>query len=129
MRGVQVYARYVGRVGEAGERLSQLEAKVSKRIGIRVMQEVVTGCKVIGAARRAIGEWHAREVAGKWFEAVKRLAVVGKRARKVNSIIERKEMSRAFYRIIEKSNRISYIQKGTEIFTKILKKKNFKACK
>ena len=62
----------MGRVGEAGERLSQLEAKVSKRIGIRVMQEVVRRCKVIGAARRALGEWHAREVAGKRFECVKR---------------------------------------------------------
>ena len=91
-------------------------------LGIRAMLEVVRGCKVIGAARRAIGEWHAREVAGKWFECVKRQAAVGKRVRAVNSIIERKEMSRAFYRIIEKSNKISSIERGSEIFTKLLKK-------
>jgi len=41
----------MGRVGEAAVRLSKLEIKVAKRIGIRVMQEVARRCKVIDAAR------------------------------------------------------------------------------
>ena len=118
----------MGRIGEAAERLTQVEVRVAKRIGIRDMQEVVRRYKVIGAAKMAICEWHAWELAGKWFEGVKRLAAVGKMMRAVNSIIERKELSLAFYRIEEKSKKISFIARGSEIFTKILKKKNIKAC-
>jgi len=46
----------------------------------------------------------------------------------INTIIERKEMSLAFNRIIEKSTKVSSIARGSEIFTKILKKKNIKVC-
>jgi predicted RNA binding protein with dsRBD fold (UPF0201 family) len=112
----------MGRIGEAAERLSQLEARVAKRIGIRVMEELMRRYKVIGAARRVISEWHAREVAGKWFQLVKRQAAVGNRVRTVNSIIERKEMCLAFNRIIEKSTKVSSIARGSEIFTKLIKK-------
>ena len=100
----------MGRIGEAAERLSQLEARVAKRIGIREMEELMRRYKVIGAAKRAIGEWHAWELAGKWFERVKRLAAVGKMMRAVNSIIERKELSLAFYRIVSSADQNSLIQ-------------------
>ena len=69
---MQVYAQYKARIGEAAKRLSQVEARVAKRIAIRVLQEVVRRYKVIGAAKKTIGEWHTWEGVGKWFEEVKR---------------------------------------------------------
>jgi hypothetical protein len=86
----------MAKVGEAAQRLSQLEAKSAKRQVIRVMQEVVRRRKAIARAMRAIDEWHAREVWGKWFAWLKKEMAAGKRMRVVSTIIERKALNQAF---------------------------------
>jgi hypothetical protein len=86
----------MAKVGEAAQRLCQLEAKSAKRQVIRVMQEGIRRRKVIAKASRAIDYWHAREVWGKWFAWLKKEMVAGKMMREVSTIIERKELNQAF---------------------------------
>ena len=96
LNALQVNARWLAKVREAVERLSQLEDKVAKRQAIRDMLEVVRGKKVLDRARRAIEEWHAREVKAKWLDWMKRQMVIGKGMRAVTAIIVKKELNRAF---------------------------------
>jgi hypothetical protein len=60
------------------------------------MQECVRRKKALERARRAIDEWHARVVWGKFFDWMKREMAVRKRMRAVSTFIERKELNQAF---------------------------------